>query len=113
MPTDSIMPIMVSTLSVSPVKYMAASVTTSEEGTARLTSRVVGTSRKNTNSTTKASPAPISPAERSSDNDDMMDCAWLPTTRKRTPRSCGVAFAFSNSARTRLATSMTFAWVVL
>ena len=54
-PIASSMPIIVRMLSEKPRKYIAASVTSSENGTARLTISVVGQSRRNRNSTTSAS----------------------------------------------------------
>ena len=66
MPIATSMPIMVSTLSVRPRKYIAPSVTSSDAGTARLTISVVGRWRRKASSMKNDSTAPISPALRSS-----------------------------------------------
>ena len=65
-PIASSMPIIVRMLSEKPRKYIAATVIRSEKGTASATISVVGQWRRNRNSTTRARPAPIRPAFRSS-----------------------------------------------
>ena len=113
MPIASSMPIIVRTLSVNPMKYMAASVTSSEAGTATLTISVVGRCRRKNSSMKKLSTAPIIPALRSSRSDSRMLSAWLPTTRILMPWNCGRSRAFSIASRTRSATSTTLACVAL
>ncbi len=89
MPIASSMPIIVRMLSVRPRKYIAASVTSSDAGTARLTMSVVGRWRRKKSSMKKLSVAPIRPALRSSCSESRMLSAWLPTTRILMPCSCG------------------------
>ena len=113
MPTASIMPIIVSTLSVSPRKYIAASVMMSEQGTARLTISVVGQSRRKKNSTASAKAAPRSPAFLKSVSEFVMLSAWLPMTTSLTPCRLGTSRAVSRAFSTRATTSTTLACVVL
>ena len=80
MPIASIMPIIDMTLIVRSRKYIAASVTSSESGTARLTISVVGQCRRKRKSTSSASTAPISPASPTSARERRMEVAWLSIT---------------------------------
>ena len=104
-PTASIIPIIVRMLSEKPRKYIAARVMTSENGTAMLTIRVVGQSRRNVNSTTSASAAPIRPALRNSRSDMRMLSDWFSRTMTSMPCNCGTCWAFSIAAMARSATS--------
>ena len=113
MPIASIIPIIEKMLSVSPRKYIAASVISSEPGTASATIAVIGQSRRKKNSTPIASTMPIRPASRRSPSELRMLSAWLPITMMLMPCSCGSVRARSISLSTASTVSTTFACVVL
>ncbi len=112
-PIASSMPIIVRMLSEKPRKYIAATVISSENGTASPTISVVGQSRRNRNSTISARPAPMRPAFRRSLREVRMFSDWFCRTMISMPCSCGSLRCSSTTVITRSATSTMFAPVDL